>query len=142
MPDRSFYHIILIVFLIYVAGVAIYVSYGLAQINQKSVSNQWFFYTMGDKMYKLRIADNPALWSKGLSGIKEVPTDYDGMIFIFPNKQIRPFWNQGTYVNLHLLWMQDFAIVQENDLHSIVNGLQIVTPEEPVNYVIEIFERY
>gem|GEM_PF-6587378 len=40
MPDRNFYQIILIIFLMYVAGVSIYVTYGLVQINQKSVDNQ------------------------------------------------------------------------------------------------------
>ncbi len=140
MPDRSFYHIILIIFLIYIAGVAMYITYGLVQINQKSLANQWFFYTIGDKMYKLKIADNQTLWAKGLSGVKERPKDYDGMIFIFPNKQIRPFWNQGTYVDLHVIWLDDFQIIQEDELNSIKNGLQIVTPVKPINYAIEIFK--
>jgi len=140
MPDRNFYQIILIIFLMYVAGVSIYVTYGLVQINQKSVDNQWFFYSIGDKTYRLKVADNQAAWSKGLSGIKEKPSGYDGMIFIFPNKQIRPFWNQGTYLDLNVLWLEDFKIIQEDELKSIKNGLQIITPSKPINYVIELFK--
>jgi len=140
MPDKNFYQIILIIFLMYVAGVSIYVTYGLVQINQKSANNQWFFYSIGDRMYKLKIADNQTSWSKGLSGIKEKPTNYDGMIFIFPNKQIRPFWNQGTYLDLSVLWLEDFKIIQEDELASIKHGLQIVTPNKPINYVIELFK--
>lgn len=140
MPDRNFYQLMLIIFLVYVAGVAMYVTYGLVQINQNSNSNQWFFYSMGDKMYKLKIADNQTSWTKGLSGIKEKPKNYDGMIFIFPNKQIRPFWNQGTYLNLRLLWLEDFRLIQEDNLKPIKEGLQIITPNQPINYVIELFQ--
>jgi len=46
---------------------------------------------MNDKTYKLKIADNETAYAKGLSGVKEKPTEYDGMIFIFKQKRIMSF---------------------------------------------------
>lgn len=139
MTDKYFYQILFIIFLVYIAGVAIYVTYSLFQINQRT-NGQWFFYTLGNKVYRLKIANNAISWAKGLSGIKTKPQNYDGMIFIFPNKQIRSFWNQGTYLDLHVIWLKDFQIIQEDDLPPIKNGLKVITPKMPVNYVIELFK--
>jgi uncharacterized membrane protein (UPF0127 family) len=140
MTDKYFYHILFIILIVYVAWVAIYVTYSLVQINQRAIGRQWFFYTLEDKVYKLKIADNAISWEKGLSGIQKKPDNYDGMIFVFPNKQIRPFWNKETYLDLHVIWLKDFQIVQEDELPSIKNGLKIITPKIPVNYVIELFK--
>jgi uncharacterized membrane protein (UPF0127 family) len=42
-------------------------------------------------VYKLKVADNEVAYVRGLSGIKERPDTYDGMIFIFKEKRIMSF---------------------------------------------------
>ncbi len=96
---------------------------------------------MNDKTYKLKIADNETLYAKGLSGIKEKPAEYDGMIFIFKEKRIMSFWNQGLYLDLDILWLEDFKLIGQDSLNAFSKkGIQIIAPSRPVNYAIELFK--
>ena len=101
----------------------------------------WFYYTLDNKIYKLKIADNEAAYAKGLAGVKDKPTDYDGMIFIFKEKRIRSFWNQGLYLDLDILWLEDFKLVGQDSLDAFSKkGIQVIAPSRPVNYTIELFK--
>jgi len=137
--NKNFYQVLAIVLIAYIAFVAIYISWGLLVINNRNATQQWFLYTHNNTVYKLKIADDESEWQKGLSGLKTKPANYDGMIFIFPDKRIRSFWNQNTYLTLDILWLDNFKIVGQDVLEPFDKiGLQIVTSRVPVNYVIEI----
>ncbi len=137
--NKNFYQVLAIILIAYIAFVAIYISWGLLVINNRNATQQWFLYTHNNTVYKLKIADDESEWQKGLSGLKTKPANYDGMIFIFPDKRIRSFWNQNTYLTLDILWLDNFKIVGQDVLEPFDKiGLQIVTSRVPVNYVIEI----
>jgi len=136
-----FYQILMIVVFAYICSVGVYVTWGLYQIEISNNKIEWFYYTLNDTVYKLKIASTEAEQIKGLSGIKKKPDHYDGMFFTFKNKQIMAFHNNNVHLDLDVLWLDDFKIVGQDELSAqSKSGLQIITPSKPVNYVIELFK--
>ena len=68
------------------------------------------------------------------------PINFDGMIFVFPDKQMRSFWNKNTYLDLDLYWMDDEKIIGKSFLPSTLKTKKIITVSSPgkVNQVVEI----
>lgn len=98
-------------------------------------------YELENKIYLFREAKTPEEWQRGLMFVKK-PVDYDGMIFIFPDKQIRSFWNQNTYLDLEVYWLDDDKIIKKDYLTSIIKTQKpfIITSPKPVNKVIEVIK--
>jgi poly-gamma-glutamate synthesis protein (capsule biosynthesis protein) len=96
-------------------------------------------FELDKKNYLLREAKTPEEWQKGLMFVKK-PVDYDGMIFIFPDKQIRSFWNQNTFVDLEIYWLNDDKIIGREKLESIEKTkiVKTIQSPEPENKVIEL----
>jgi poly-gamma-glutamate synthesis protein (capsule biosynthesis protein) len=84
----------------------------------ENISERLIPYELENKIYLLREAKTPEEWQKGLMFVKK-PVDYDGMIFIFPDKQIRSFWNQNTFLDLEVYWLDDDKIIGKDKLESI-----------------------
>lgn len=94
--------------------------------------------------FKLLIADTPEKWEKGLMYVKskEDIGGLDGMIFTFPDSQLRTFWNKNTLSHLTLYWIQNNKIVGVSDLPSIMET-QIITTissPSPADTVVEIIQ--
>ncbi len=89
--------------------------------------------------YKLLVADTPDKWEKGLMFFRKLD-GVDGMIFLFPDKQYREFWNKNTLMNLNLIWIDGNQIVGTSDLPSIEKSkdIVVVSSPRPVDKVIEI----
>jgi LPXTG-motif cell wall-anchored protein len=107
----------------------------------KRKNEKYLYYQLNGKTYKLLIAKNPLSWQKGLMNVySKKQINADGMIFIFPNKDYRTFWNQNTFVDLDLYWLDDDQVVKKDFLPSIKKSKDIVylTSPEKVNRVIEI----
>jgi hypothetical protein len=96
-------------------------------------------YSINNKNYCLLTASNPNQWKKGLMFYKK-PVNFDGMIFIFPDKQTRNFWNKNTYMDLDLYWMDRDKVVGKSFLPSINKSEETITVSSPkiVNKVVEI----
>jgi poly-gamma-glutamate synthesis protein (capsule biosynthesis protein) len=107
----------------------------------ENMSERLIPYELENKIYLLREAKTPEEWQKGLMFVKK-PVDYDGMIFIFPDKQIRSFWNQNTFVDLEVYWLDDDKIIGKAKLESIEKTKIVKTIQSPgpVNKVIELIQ--
>jgi len=107
----------------------------------ENMSERLVPYELDKKIYLFREAKTPEEWQKGLMFVKK-PVDYDGMIFIFPDKQIRSFWNQNTFVDLEVYWLDDDKIIGKEKLPSIIKTktVKIITSPLPVNKVVEIIK--
>lgn len=118
---------------------AIIICYCLFFRNNNCLNQKAKIYQINSKNYCLLTANNQAQWEKGLMFYKK-PVNFDGMIFIFPDKQIRSFWNKNTYLNLDLYWMDDKKVVGKSLLPSILKSKEIVIVKSPdkVNRVVEI----
>jgi len=90
------------------------------------------------KELKLIVADSPARFEKGLMYVRK-PVDFDGMIFEFPDKQDRHFWNMNTFEDLDLYWYNDDNLLGKSFLPSIEKSKETVTVSSPgqANIVIE-----
>ncbi|MEK7090731.1 MAG: DUF192 domain-containing protein [Patescibacteria group bacterium] len=94
---------------------------------------------IGETVFKTEVVDNPALWTKGLSGRASLPED-GGMLFIFPDQQIRNFWMKDMKFPIDIIWIRDNKII------GIVMGAEpafqesyeIYTSPEPADTVLEI----
>ncbi len=111
----------------------------------EKISDQLLPYSLKNKIYLLKEARTPAEWQRGLMFVKKDKNqgqviDFDGMIFIFPDKQIRSFWNKNTFLDLKLYWLEDDKIIGENYLPSIEKSKEEVIINSPgkANKVIEI----
>jgi poly-gamma-glutamate synthesis protein (capsule biosynthesis protein) len=107
----------------------------------ENMSERLVPYELDKKIYLLREAKTSEEWQKGLMFVKK-PVDYDGMIFIFPDKQIRSFWNKNTFVDLEVYWLDDNKIIGKEELPSIIKTktVKIITSPLPVNKVVEIIK--
>ena len=102
--------------------------------NKKTIS-----YVIEGKKYHLLVAKTPAEWEKGLMDIYQ-KENYDGMMFVFPEKSKQNFWNKNTYLDLDIYWIDDDSIVGKSFLPSIDKTKEIaqVTSPQEVNKVVEI----
>jgi hypothetical protein len=85
----------------------------------KDNKKDFVYFNLEEKNYLLKEAKTPKEWQEGLSFIKKT-VDYDGMIFIFPDKKIRSFWNKNTFVDLEIFWLDDDKIIGKSYLPSIL----------------------
>jgi poly-gamma-glutamate synthesis protein (capsule biosynthesis protein) len=107
----------------------------------EKMSEKLIPYELENKIYLFREAKTPEEWQKGLMFVKK-PVDYDGMIFIFPDKQIRSFWNQNTFLDLEVYWLDDDKIIGKDKLESIEKTkiVKTIQSQGPVNKVIELIK--
>jgi Uncharacterized conserved protein len=98
-------------------------------------------FELEGKTYLLSEAKTEKEWQKGLMFVKK-PVNFDGMIFLFPEKKIRTFWNKNTFLDLEIIWLDDDKIVGKDFLPSIESSKEIVTKTSPapVNKVIELIK--
>ena len=114
----------------------------LTFFNKNKSSTKFSRYIIEGQIYHLLVARNPVQWTQGLMYYKskEELKGADGMIFIFPDKQIKSFWNKNTYLDLDLYWMDGETVVGNSYLPSIIktkNPLTVSSPRE-VDRAVEI----
>ena len=107
----------------------------------KTNKEELISFNLEGKNYFLLQAKTEKEWQRGLMFVKK-PVNYDGMIFIFPDKKIRTFWNKNTFLDLEIFWLEDEKIVGKDFLPSIQKSKEIVkkTSPVPVNIVVEIIK--
>lgn len=88
---------------------------------------------------KLLVADNQEKTLRGLMYVRKLD-GYDGMLFIFPRYAVQAFWNQNTYLDLDVYWLQGGEIIGKDRLPPITETKEPYTirSTEPVNEVIEL----
>ena len=96
-------------------------------------------YELEGQRFELLVADGESEWEKGLMSIRQLK-NADGMMFVFPDKKQRVFWNKNTFVDLDVYWILDDEIVGRDFLPSIEesDGFVYVSSPAPVNKVVEI----
>jgi len=105
--------------------------------SNKSAKN----YLIENKNFCLLASNNQEQWEKGLMFYKK-PVNFDGMIFIFPEKEIKSFWNKNTYLDLDIYWMDDEKVIGKSYLPSVLKSKEIEVVKSPseVNRVVEIIK--
>ncbi len=130
---------------IFLAGFFVLIIFLIFLFKSFNKDNSSFLrYKIEGKNYNLLISRTPQEWEKGLMFYKNKKElkGADGMIFIFPDKDFRSFWNKNTYLNLDIYWLDNDKIVGKDFLPSILKTKNIYTISSPVkiNKVIEIIK--
>jgi len=118
----------------------IFVFLAIFIIGKKSITNKKAIsYELNGKSYQLLTAKNPQEWEKGLMYYRKLD-GADGMIFFFPNKQVKSFWNKNTLMDLDIYWLNDETVIGKSFLPSIEKSKEIVVVNSPdkANTVIEL----
>lgn len=93
---------------------------------------------------RLLVADTPEKWEQGLMFVtnKKDIEGLDGMIFNFPDSQVRTFWNKNTLSHLTLYWIANRKVIGTSDLPSITETKTVMTVSSPseADMVIEIIK--
>lgn len=98
-------------------------------------SYQVFFGEIG---LKVTVADTPALWQQGLSGVSSLG-ELEGKLFIFEKEDRYGIWMKDMLIPLDILWL-------DNDL-KVVHIEESVTPDtyprtfssvQPARFVLEV----
>lgn len=98
-------------------------------------------FNLNGKTYRLYLADTPKKQQHGLMNIKKKPVNIDGMLFKFPMKSYRVFYNKNTYLDLDIYWIKDSSVVGKNFLPSLKTSggviVYVSSPQE-VDTVVEL----
>ncbi len=86
--------------------------------------------TIEGRKVKLLVADNEVEWAYGLMNRRSLP-EADGMLFKFPKKEMRQFWNMNTFMDLHIVWMDGNQVIGTSELPSIEKSKKYVTVQSP-----------
>lgn len=90
------------------------------------------------KSYTVWVADTPEKQQRGLMYVTQLRPD-QGMLFVFPDRTVRTFWNKNTLIPLDLIWMNDDVVVGASSLPAIKGeAITRVSSPEPVNQVLEV----
>ncbi len=105
---------------------------GCSQDNEK-------FVIINNIEIKVEIADTAELRYKGLINKKEL-CDNCGMLFIFPEKEIRTFVMRDMNFALDMIWIDDDKIIKinKNTIPEGNNPVMRYSSDMPVNYVLEV----
>ena len=83
------------------------------------------------------MAKTPDQLAKGLMNRKSLSQD-SGMLFIFPNEQIRTFWMKDTLIPLDMIFLDKQKKIVGIVYNAIPQTLDIKTVDKPAQYVLEI----
>ncbi|MFH1586781.1 MAG: DUF192 domain-containing protein [Candidatus Diapherotrites archaeon] len=87
----------------------------------------------------VEVADTPDKRSLGLM-FRESLGGNEGMLFIFPNEGIYPFWMKNTLIPLDMIWVNgDMKIVHiEHAVPCVTETCPSYRPANPAKYVVEV----
>ncbi|MBP9758194.1 DUF192 domain-containing protein [Candidatus Dojkabacteria bacterium] len=88
--------------------------------------------------FNITIADEAEEWSRGLMEIKNLSKN-TGMLFIFPDENIRTFWMKNTYIPLDMIFMDSKLNIIKIHKNTIPLDTSVLySSEKPSQYVLEI----
>lgn len=105
----------------------------MAEINNKE--SNLVDITIGDKKYKVEIADTPEKQEKGLMSRESLPED-QGMLFIYDEPQDLSYWMKNTLISLDIIFIDD-----DMEVVSVKQGQPMSEEpitEDDVQYVLEV----
>jgi len=89
--------------------------------------------------FAVEVATDFTHWRQGLSDRSSLKKE-TGMLFVFPDKQVRRFWMKNMHFPLDIIWIKDHQVVHisRNLPPEGEKPKKIYSSLVPVNYVLEI----
>ena len=133
---------VLVIIFFVIAGIDMFLG-----IKKYNLAKSWkgykvISYTLENKKLQLVVADTKEKSEKGLM-YREHLDGVDGMIFYFKEKDYMTFWNENTYMDLDVYWLDGKKVMGKTYLPSIkkTGVIKTISSEVPVNVVIELPHR-
>lgn len=79
-------------------------------VGQEPMSHEAYTATVNGQELMLEIADEPHEITQGLSDRASMPAGH-GMLFVFEQADVYPFWMNRMHFPLDLIWMNDGVVV-------------------------------
>lgn len=92
---------------------------------------------LGNSDYNLEIAQTIIQKSKGLSNRNNLCPNC-GMIFVFNQDAIQPFWMKNTFIPLDMIWINSNGQITDIITATGINSTKILQNTKPAKYVIEL----
>ena len=84
------------------------------------------------------VASTPAAREQGLMDRDDVPAG-TGMLFVFPDAELRSFWMRNTYVSLDIAFFNDsFEILGIKQMEA--EDETLVDSDAPANFALEVIQ--
>ena len=123
--------------ILFIAAVLFALILALRFLNNKEQSPDIKKMIINNKELKVKIADSDEERQKGLANIEKLES-YDGMLFIFEEKERVSFWNKNTLLDLDLVWISGGRVVGVDFLPNNSLGQKVISSLEDVDMVLEI----
>lgn len=101
----------------------------------KKLLGKTFEILIGNKEYKVQVAETFEEKKKGLQGMKELPQD-EGMLFIYDEPQEVSIWMKDTLIPLDIIFINEDQEVTE--VHQGVPGSEELITVPNALYVLEV----
>ena len=112
----------------------------MLEVSPSNISDQ-YRVRIGEADFFVEIADTPGLISKGLSGRISMP-EHAGMLFVFPEEDIRTFWMKGMRFPLDFIWIGNHCKVVDLTENVVVDTnqeeLNIYNSSQPAEFNFEV----
>jgi len=92
---------------------------------------------VGGKLLFLQERTTPEEWQQGLSGRSGLCA-YCGMIFLFPEADLRGFWMKDMRFPIDIIWLQDGKVVHIEEHVSHETPEKVYKPNIKVDTVLEL----
>ncbi len=104
----------------------------------QEVSHQQTVLFPSGEVFNVILAETPQKREKGLSG-KETLMENEGMLFIFEQEGLYPFWMKDMNFPIDIIWMNEQGVVVyvEKDLQTD-SYPQTFVSTDPALYVLEV----
>ena len=87
---------------------------------------------------RVEIADSPDEQARGLMERTALAQDR-GMLFVFPDEEVRSFWMKNTLIALSIAYMDsEGQIVDLQDMKPLDDNPPHYVPAEPTRYALEV----
>ncbi len=90
---------------------------------------------------EIEIADDDTQTQKGLMYRRSM-NENQGMLFIFPEMEIRSFWMKNTYIPLDLIYMDDQRVIVHIHESAQPKSEESIPSIKPAKYVLEVNEGF
>ena len=90
--------------------------------------------------FNVEIANTVETRERGLMFRKNLSQN-EGMLFIFPEEKIYPFWMKNTLINLDIIWIdqnKEVVFISQNNQPCDTDNCPPINPGAPAKYVLEI----
>jgi uncharacterized protein len=97
---------------------------------------------IGSQVLSVEIADTPERSAQGLMFRKDLP-EGSGMLFIFPDEQVRGFWMKNTFIPLAIgFFNAKKELIDIQEMVPAASGIQVDFPtynsKGPAQYALEV----